>query len=54
MTKKVLVDASPNRACGAAGTEENWCTGADVPGAFFTDAWADISRWDEEDADDDH
>jgi len=40
-------DASPNRACGAAGTEENWCIGAEVPGAFFTDAWADISRWDD-------
>jgi hypothetical protein len=41
-------DASPNGACGAAGTEENWCTGVDVPGAFFTDAWADISSWDDD------
>ena len=40
-------DASPNRACGAAGTEQNWCTGCDVPGAFFTEAWADIASWDD-------
>jgi hypothetical protein len=40
-------DASPNRACGAAETEANWCTGGDVPGAFFTEAWADISNWED-------
>jgi hypothetical protein len=39
-------DASPNGACGAIGTDENWCVGADVPGAFFTDAWAEIAHWD--------
>jgi hypothetical protein len=41
-------DASPNRACGAAGTVENWCTGGDVPGAFFTEAWAEIAAWDDD------
>jgi hypothetical protein len=41
-------DASPNGACGPAGTGQNWCTGAEVPDAFFTDAWADISSWDDD------
>jgi hypothetical protein len=40
-------DASPNRACGAAGSTENWCTGGDVPGAFFSEAWDEIAAWDE-------
>jgi hypothetical protein len=40
-------DASPNGACRATATSENWCTGGDVPDAFFTEAWADISNWDD-------
>ncbi len=40
-------DASAKRACGAGETGEDWCTGADVPGAFFTEAWAEIAHWDD-------
>jgi hypothetical protein len=40
-------DAAPKRACGALGTGENWCIGADVPEAAFTEAWAQAARWDD-------
>lgn len=33
--------ASPVGACGAPGEAEDWCDGS-VPGAAFTDAWADF------------
>ena len=38
-------DAAPKRACGSL-VDEDWCTGADVPDAFFTEAWAQAARWD--------
>jgi hypothetical protein len=37
---------SPVAACGPA-TGVYWCDGADVPGAFFTEACADFARWDD-------
>ena len=39
-------DAAPKRACGSL-VDEDWCTGADVPGAFFTESWAQAARWDD-------
>jgi len=36
---------SPVGACGRK-NGDYWCDGADVPGAFFTEAWADFERWD--------
>jgi hypothetical protein len=36
---------SPAHACGPPDTDVDWCDGADVPGAFFTDAWAEIVSW---------
>ena len=41
--------ASAEDACGAPGTTEYFCTGADVPDAFFTKAWAKIAEWDGDD-----
>jgi hypothetical protein len=41
-------DASAADACGAPGTTENFCTGADVPGAFFTGAWGEIADWEDD------
>lgn len=37
--------ASPEGACSPPGSEENWCVGADVPGAAFTDAWETFESW---------
>jgi hypothetical protein len=45
--------ASAKDACGEPGTTEDFCTGADVPDAFFTDAWAEIADWDDDDDDND-
>jgi hypothetical protein len=39
-------ETSAHDACSPPGTTEDFCTGAAVPGAFFTDAWAQIARWD--------
>ncbi len=36
---------SPDGACTPPDTEEDWCQGADVPGAAFTDAWDAFERW---------
>jgi hypothetical protein len=36
--------ASPVGACHAPGSDVDWCAGAVVPGAAFTDAWRDF-RW---------
>jgi hypothetical protein len=36
---------SAAHAC-AAETGRDWCRGADVPGALFTDAWAGAANWD--------
>jgi hypothetical protein len=35
---------SPTDACGEK-TGRNWCAGLDLPGASFTDAWAEAARW---------
>jgi hypothetical protein len=37
--------ASSVGACFERGGEENWCRGADVPGAVFTDAWQAFEHW---------
>ena len=37
--------ASPEGACSPPGSEEDWCAGADVPGAAFTDAWQTFESW---------
>jgi hypothetical protein len=34
--------AAPVGACHAPGSDEDWCSGAVVPGATFTDAWRDF------------
>ena len=34
-----------NRACTPPGSSTDWCSGADVPGAAFTDEWAAFERW---------
>jgi hypothetical protein len=36
--------SSPVGACVVPGTAEDWCTGT-VPGAAFTEAWADFGSW---------
>jgi hypothetical protein len=37
--------ASPEGACSPPGSGEDWCQGADVPGAAFTDAWETFEHW---------
>ena len=37
--------ASPEGACSPPGSGEDWCLGADVPGAAFTDAWETFEAW---------
>jgi hypothetical protein len=37
--------ASPVGACGVPGSAEDWCNGS-VPGAAFTESWADFGTWD--------
>ena len=37
--------ASSNRACSPPGSSLDWCRGADVPGAQFTDAWETFRQW---------
>ena len=37
--------ASPVGACFEPGSGENWCRGADVPGAEFTEAWQTFEHW---------
>ncbi len=37
--------AFADRACSSPVASEDWCHGADVPGAAFTDAWATFERW---------
>jgi hypothetical protein len=37
--------ASPAGACAPPGGERDWCDGADVPGAAFTEAWDSFSDW---------
>jgi hypothetical protein len=42
--------ASPAGACTPPDTEEDWCQGADVPGAAFTDTWEIFEHWADESA----
>ena len=37
--------ASPEGACSPPGSGEDWCQGADVPNAAFTDAWETFEQW---------
>ena len=37
--------ASPEGACSPPDSSEDWCNGADVPGAAFTDAWETFEHW---------
>jgi hypothetical protein len=37
--------ASAEGACSPPGSSEDWCGGADVPGAAFTDAWQTFEHW---------
>jgi len=37
--------ASPEGACSPPGSGEDWCQGADVPDAAFTDAWETFEHW---------
>lgn len=37
--------ASPEGACSPPGSGEDWCQGADVPNAAFTDAWETFEHW---------
>jgi hypothetical protein len=37
--------ASAEGACTPPDTEEDWCVGADVPDAAFTDAWEIFESW---------
>jgi len=37
--------ASPEGACTPPDSGEDWCRGADVPGAAFTDAWETFEHW---------
>jgi hypothetical protein len=36
---------SPIGACSPAGSREDWCRGADVPSAAFTNVWKTFERW---------
>ena len=36
---------SPEGACSPPDSDEDWCQGADVPGAAFTDAWETFEHW---------
>jgi len=36
---------SPEGACSTPGSGEDWCQGADVPDAAFTDAWETFEHW---------
>lgn len=36
---------SPEGACAPPDTDEDWCQGADVAGAVFTDVWAAFEHW---------
>jgi hypothetical protein len=36
---------SPDGACTPPDTDEDWCQGAEVPGAAFTDAWEAFTHW---------
>jgi hypothetical protein len=36
---------SSNLACMPPGSATDWCRGADIPGAVFTDAWTTFRRW---------
>ena len=37
--------ASPEGACSPPGSGEDWCSGGDVFGAAFTDAWTTFESW---------
>lgn len=37
--------ASPEGACSPPGGEQDWCLGAEVSGAGFTDAWETFEHW---------
>jgi len=37
--------ASPKGACSPPGSRKDWCRGANIPGAAFTDVWATFEHW---------